>query len=275
MNGLYRDLAPITSDAWEEIDREAQRTLKSYLAARKLVDFTGPLGWSTSAVNLGRVATLSDRPSQQIEARLRRVQPLLEVRVPFELSRSELDTVERGSHDAELQPLIDAVRHAALAEDHAVFNGYAAAGIQGIGETAAGSSLTITTDYHQYPVVVAEAVETLRTRGIDGPYAIALGPRCYTGLQRTFTGGGYPVVEHVRGLLDGPIVWAPAIDGAVVLSLRGGDFELSVGQDFSIGYLSHDATTVRLYLQESFTFQPHTPEAAAIPLRYPVSENLE
>lgn len=269
MNGLYRDLAPITPVAWEEIDKEARRALKSYLAARKLVDFTGPLGWATSAVNLGRLETLSEGPIQHVEARLRRVQPLVEVRVPFELSRAELDTIDRGSQNADLQPVIDAARHAALAEDHAVFNGYAAAGIQGIGETAAGSSLTVTTDYLQYPTVVAEAIETLQTRGIDGPYAIALGPRCFTGLQRTFTSGGYPVVEHVRRLLDGPIVWAPAIDGAVVLSLRGGDFELSVGQDFSIGYLSHNTTTVRLYIQESFTFQPHTPEAAAVPLRYP------
>lgn len=273
MNGLFRDLAPITSDAWEEIDKEARRTLKSYLAARKLVDFTGPLGWAASAVNLGRFETLSEGPVQHVEARLRRVQPLVEVRVPFELSRAELDTIDRGSQNADLQPLIDAARHAALAEDHAVFNGYAPAGIEGIGETAAGSSLTVTTDYLQFPATVAEAKETLRTRGIDGPYAIALGPRCYTGLQRTFTSGGYPVMENVRRMLDGPVVWAPAIDGAVVLSLRGGDFELSVGQDFSIGYLAHDATTVQLYIQESFTFQPHTPEAVAVPLRY--AENVE
>ncbi|MDN5848462.1 MAG: bacteriocin family protein, partial [Nitrococcus sp.] len=215
MNGLYRDLAPITSDAWAEIDKEALRTLKSYLAARKLVDFTGPLGWTTSAINLGRMQALSGGPVQHVEARLRQVQPLVEVRVPFELSRAELDTIERGSTSADLQPLIDAARSAALAEDHAVFNGYPEAGIQGIGETAAGSALTVTTDYHKYPTVVAEAIETLQTRGIDGPYAIALGPRCFTGLRRTFTSGGYPVVEHVRGLLDGPIVWAPAIDGAV------------------------------------------------------------
>lgn len=273
MNELYRDLAPITAEAWKEIDKEARCALKSHLAARKLVDFTGPLGWTTSAVNLGRLQKLSDGPVQHVEARLRRVQPLVEVRAPFELSHAELETIDRGSQDADLQPVTDAARHAALAEDHAVFNGYAAAGIEGIGETASGSSLTVTTDYLQYPAVVAEAIETLLTRGIDGPYAIALGPRCFTGLQRTITSGGYPVVEHVRRLLDGPIVWAPAIDGALVLSLRGGDFELSIGQDFSIGYLSHDATTVRLYIQESFTFQAHTPEAAAVPLRY--AENVE
>ena len=125
---------------------------------------------------------------------------------------------------------------------------------------------SLTEDFQAYPDVVAEAVNRLRVTGVPGPYAIALGPRCYTGLTRT-TKGGYPVMEHVRRLLDGPLVWAPAADGAIVMSMRGGDFELSVGQDFSIGYLEHSATSVRLYLQESFTFRVHAPEAA-VPLRY-------
>ncbi len=78
------------------------------------------------------------------------------------------------------------------------------------------------------------------------------------------------MIDHVRELLDGPIVWAPAADGAIVLSMRGGDFELTVGQDFSIGYLDHTAQAVRLYLQESFTFRVLSPEAA-VPLKYPAT----
>jgi uncharacterized linocin/CFP29 family protein len=114
---------------------------------------------------------------------------------------------------------------------------------------------------------VAEALNKLRNTGIDGPYAIALGPRCYTGLTETVSRGGYPVIEHVRRLVDGPIVWAPGINGACVLSTRGGDFDLTVGRDFSIGYQSHDASSVALYLIESFTFRLITPEAA-VPLVY-------
>ncbi len=106
-----------------------------------------------------------------------------------------------------------------------------------------------------------------RQAGIAGPYAIALGPRCYKGLTETTTSGGFRVFEHVERLLDGPVIWAPGIDGAVVVSLRGGDFELVVGQDFVIGYLTHSATTVQLYLQESFTFRVLTPDAA-VPLAY-------
>ena len=153
-----------------------------------------------------------------------------------------------------------------MAEDRAVFRGFAAAGIRGIAEEADGAKLMLTDDYQAYPGVVAEAINKLHFAGVQGPYGIALGPRCYTGLTKT-THGGYPVMEHVRRLLDGPIVWAPAVDGAVVLSLRGGDFELTVGQDFSIGYLDHSASSVRLYLQESFTFRVLAAEAA-VPLAY-------
>jgi uncharacterized linocin/CFP29 family protein len=63
-------------------------------------------------------------------------------------------------------------------------------------------------------------------------------------------------------------VWAPGLDGAVVMSMRGEDFELTVGQDFSIGYLDHNAEHVRLYIEESFTFWLLSPQAA-VPLVFP------
>jgi uncharacterized linocin/CFP29 family protein len=266
MNDLLRELAPVSAEAWKEIDDEAKRTLTFMLAARKLVDFTGPLGWDASSVNSGRVKTL-DAAENDAQVRLRTTQPLVEVRVPFQLERQELEAVGRGAKDPDLDAVRDAARKAALIEDGAVFHGYAEARIRGINEVAAAKALTLSDDYTAYPAVVAEAIHNLHCAGIGGPYAIALGPRCYTGLTKT-TKGGFPVIEHVRKLLEGPIVWAPAVDGASVLSMRGDDFELVVGQDFSIGYLDHTADTVRLYIQESFTFRALSPEAA-IPLKYP------
>jgi len=266
MNHLLRELAPLAPGAWAAIEDEARRTLKLMLAARKLVDFNGPLGWEASSIPLGRVEPVGNAPAQGAEARLRQVQPLVELRVPFELERSEIEAAARGAKDPDLEPVRRAAAAAALGEDRAVFHGYGAARIHGLMEAAAGARLTLSDNYEQYPDVVADALNRLRTHGVGGPYAIALGPRCYTGLTKT-TKGGYPVIEHVRRLLDGPIVWAPAIDGAAVLSQRGGDFELTVGEDFALGYLDHSATKVRLFVQESFTFQVHAPEAA-VPLAY-------
>jgi uncharacterized linocin/CFP29 family protein len=267
MNDLLRSHAPISDAAWREIDDQAKKTLKLTLAARKLVDFSGPKGWAHSAVSLGRVKPLATPPGDGIEARIRQVQPLVELRVPFELSRDELEAVGRGSRDPDLEPVVDAARTIAIAENSIVFHGYGAGLIQGIAQAAEAATLTLTEEFERYPVVVGEALSVLRKAGIDGPYGIALGPRCYAGLTETVTSGGYRVFDHVKRLLDGPIVWAQGVDGAVVVSLRGGDFTLTVGQDLSIGYLDHTAKSVRLYIQESLTFRVLEAEAA-VPLAY-------
>lgn len=261
MNHLLRDLAPITAAAWSEIEDEARRTLKATLAARRLVDFRGPLGWETAAVGTGRVEAAPSPPHAGAEAKLRQVLPIVELRVPFVMRRDELDAAERGAEDADMEPVRQAARAIAMAEDHAVFHGYPAARIRGVCEAPGSTALRLGETVDTYPALVASALNHLRERGVAGPYAVALSEHCYTQLLEA-TQSGYPVLEHVRRLVDGPLVWAPALDGAVVLSQRGGDFALSVGQDFSIGYVSHDAATVRLYIEESFTFWSITPEAA-------------
>ena len=261
MDDLPRELAPIPDRAWELIEEEARRTLKTCLAARKLVDFRGPLGWQHSAENLGRVARLEQGPAGDVEARLRQVQPLVELRRPFELTREVLDDIGRGAADPDLEPVVRAARQLAYAEDYLVFYGFPAAGVKGICTGSVHEAIGTSEDYEAYPRVIAQAVEVLREAAVAGPYAIALSPKSYTGLATTVV-GGYPVIRHVEQLIDGPIIWAPALTGALVMSLRGGDFELVVGRDISLGYLDHDLGAVRLYLEESLTFRLLTPEAA-------------
>jgi uncharacterized linocin/CFP29 family protein len=266
MNNLFRELAPIPAPAWQEIEMEAKRTLKTMLAARHIVDFVGPQGFATSAVATGRTAPISPPPNGAVEAHLRQVQPLVEIRAPFELARSEIEAIDRGAKDPNLDTVIAAARKIAIAEDIAIFHGWPAANIRGICETETGAALTLGDDYEAYPAVVTNALNKLRDTGVDGPYAVALSERCYTGLTET-TKAGYPILEHVRRIVEGPIVWAPGLAGAVVVSLRGGDFELVVGRDFSIGYLDHDAKRVRLYIEESFTFRLLSPQAA-VPMAF-------
>jgi uncharacterized linocin/CFP29 family protein len=260
MNHLHRALAPVSDAAWAEIEAEAKRTLKASLAARKVVEFAGPKGLATSAIGTGRRQPVSAGAERGVEASLHESQPLFEVRVPFELERAELDAIDRGAKDAELDPVIAAAQRIARIEDRAVFHGHAPALIKGICECA-GDPIALTDNYEDYPLFVAQALSRLRSAGVDGPYAIALGKQCFIGITET-TKGGYPVIQHVKRLLDGPLIWAPAVDGAAVVSTRGEDFELTVGQDISIGYLEHDRETVRLYFLESFTFRVLTPHAA-------------
>jgi uncharacterized linocin/CFP29 family protein len=262
MNELHRELAPVSAGAWAEIDRQATNALKLNLAARRLVDFVGPLGWQAGAVNLGRVQTLPAGPAPGITAAARQVLPLVELQAAVDLARAELDAIDRGARDPDLGPLVQAASWFARAEDAAVFHGYRAGGIRGIAEASPHEPLAISQQYERYPGTVAEATRRLRDAGVEGPYAIALGPRCYEGLMQATERGGYPIIEIVHRLLDGPAVWAPGVNGAVVLSMRGGDFELTVGRDLSIGYRSHTESTVQLYLVESLAFRVLTPEAA-------------
>ena len=267
MDDLHRKLAPISKDAWKAIDDEAKKHLTVSLGGRRIVDFDGPRGWSFSAVELGRVQAIDTQSEPGVSAAVRRVLPLVELRASFELSRRELENIARGSRDPDLEAVRTAARAVALAEDRAIFYGFPAAGIVGLFEASADNTLTLTRDYQRYPLVVSEGMARLHANGVGGPYALALGPDCYKGLTGTATSGGYPVLEHVQRLINGSVFWAPAVRGALIASLRGGDFELVVGRDLSIGYEEHSTSTVRLYLQESLTFRVLSPEAA-VPLVY-------
>ena len=267
MDHLRTDLAPLSAGAWEQVKEEATRTLRTYLAGRALVDVEGPHGWEYSSRSLGRVRPVSGGLPDGVEAATRVVRPALELRTPFTLDLAELDTIDRGAPDPDLSAVTDAARNAALAEDSAIFSGFAAGGIIGITEASSHDPIPLSTDYDTYPKAVAQAVAALRAAGIGGPYGLALGPRCYTGVIETTEHGGYPLLEHLKLILGGPVVWAPAVDGAVVLSMRGGDYALELGSDLSIGYTSHDSSSVRLYLEESFTFNV-LEERAAVALTY-------
>lgn len=260
MNNLHRELAPISDAAWAQIEEEISRTFKRYVAGRRVVDVQGPGGPSLSAVGTGHLRTIA-APSDGIVARQREVKALVEIRVPFELDREAIDDVERGSNDSDWQPAKDAARQIAFAEDRTIFEGYDAAGIGGILQGTSNPIMTLPDDVSDYPDAIAQSLSRLRLVGVNGPYSVLFGADAYTALAET-SDHGYPVLEHVKRLVKDQIIWAPAIAGAFVLTTRGGDFDLHIGQDVSIGYLSHTDTTVRLYLQETFTFLLLTTEAA-------------
>jgi uncharacterized linocin/CFP29 family protein len=260
MNNLHRELAPISDAAWADIEQETTRTLKRYLAGRRVVDVRGPGGVGLSAVGTGHLTEIR-APGEGILAHQREVKALVEFRVPFELDRQQIDDVERGAKDSDWQPAKDAAQKIAYAEDRAIFEGYPAAGIGGIRQGTSNPILALPAEVSHYPDAIAQALNQLRLVGVDGPYSLLLSADAYTALAET-SDNGYPVFEHVKKLVKDEIIYAPAISGAFVLTTRGGDFDLHVGQDVSIGYLSHTDSVVRLYLQETLTFLLLTTEAA-------------
>jgi uncharacterized linocin/CFP29 family protein len=260
VNNLYREIAPISEAAWTDIETEARRTFTRHLAARRVVDVLGPSGEELSAVGTGHLSELVP-PAEGVQARARVVQPLVEFRIPFVVDRRAVDDVERGAKNSDWQPVKDAAKALAFAEDRAILDGYAAAGITGLRPGSSNASIALPDDVREYPNAVAQAITSLRLAGVDGPYSLLLSAEAYTAVAET-SDHGYPIHEHIARVLDGEIIWAPAIEGALVLSTRGGDYELRIGQDLSIGYLSHDAATIELYFQETLTFLAYTSEAS-------------
>jgi uncharacterized linocin/CFP29 family protein len=265
---LLRSHAPISEAGWARIDEEARARLTPGLAARRLVDFDGPKGWAHSATSLGRVADEEISPLDHVEGRVRRVLPLVEVRARFTVSRAELAAGDRGAEDVDFDDLDAAAQRMVVSENTAVFHGWSDAGIDGIARVSPHDPIPCGDAIDRWPSHVARAVEVLLRNGVAGPYALALGREEWTRVTETAEHGGYPLFDHLRKILDGgPIVWAPGVDGGVVLSLRGGDFLFDSGQDIAVGYASHDANDVMLYLEESFSFRVASPEAAVAIVR--------
>lgn len=260
MNNLHRELAPISSASWSQIEAEVTRTFKRSVAGRRVVDVKSPGGAALSGVGTGHLRAIA-APQLGVGAKLYDVKALVQLTVPFRLRREAIDSVERGANNADWQPAKDAARELAFAEDRAIFDGYGAADIVGIREGSSNSPIELPAEVSDYPGAISRALEALRLAGVDGPYSVLLGADAYTALSEA-SDQGYPVMQHIKRIVNGDIVWAPAITGGSVLSMRGGDYELHLGQDLSIGYASHTDTEVQLYLCETLTFLMLTSEAS-------------
>ncbi|MEO7736267.1 MAG: family 1 encapsulin nanocompartment shell protein [Kofleriaceae bacterium] len=269
MDLLKRALAPITTEAWAQIDDEARRVLALHLAGRKLVDFSGPHGWQLGGVNTGRLKHLQHETIAGVGHAIRDVRPLVELRSPIVLPILELDYAARGARDLDLDPVVQTAERVASAEDTAIFHGFADGRIEGIIAASPHEPVTVGRAL-DWPRALTAAKEVLRLAGINGPYALAAGLEAYAELAATGD-DGYPLRKRIEeNILDSEIVWAPAVKGgAVLMSTRGGDYELTVGQDLSIGYASSDRSEVELYLTESFTFRVLEDKAAIFLRRGP------
>ena len=163
MNNLHRELAPISDGAWAQIEEETSRTFKRYLAGRRVVDVHAPEGTALSAVGTGHLRTIA-APKDGIIARQREVKSLVELRVPFELSRQMIDDVDRGANDSDWQPAKDAARLVAFAEDGAIFDGYTAAGIEGVRQGTSNPKTTLPADVREYPRSYCGRTESVAAR---------------------------------------------------------------------------------------------------------------
>ena len=263
MDLLRRELAPITDHAWQEIKTEAKNTLGLNLSGRRIVDMSEPRGLDFAAVNLGRLEVPDGQEEERLRYGIRLVLPLIEVRVPFELDLWELDNIDRGAEDADLDDLRRAARQLARFEERAIYEGFAEAGIEGLTASSEFEPVSVKPAPGALAEAVTRAMLRMRYGDVAGPYALALGAALYQWLDAG-SEHGYPIRKRIEKQIEGPIVLAPYLEGGVLISQRGGDAELVLGQDISIGYQGHDERKVQLYLSESFTFRVLSPEALVV-----------
>lgn len=258
MDILKRSIAPITETAWAEIDEQAKDILETRLSARKVIDVSEPKGWDYSSVPMGRLEVRDNYTQKGVRFGIRKSRPLVETRINFTLDVWELDDVVRGAQDIDLSPLEDAVMKAADFEEQAIYYGLEEGEMEGLfGESE--ESISISEDPRSIVEATAEGVSALGNSGIEGPYALVLTSDSWRKVQSQTQ--GYPLEKQLEDLLEGPVLSSANIDNPFLISTRGGDAELILGNDFSIGYEDHSNQEVTLFVTESFTSRVIEPAA--------------
>lgn len=260
MNNLHRALAPISEPAWKDLEDQVRSVFALNAGARRVVEVPEPKGPALAAVGTGHFQA-TDTASDGVSIRIREAQPVVELRVPFRVSREAVDSVERGAADADWSAAVAAAQRIARAEDGAVFDGAYHAGAKGLRSASPHAAVALPTELAEIPEAVAQGRAALRAWGIEGPCALLLNPDVFTAVSGAIV-GGRPMIEQLARVAGGDVLWTTALEGGLLTSTRGGDCELLLGRDLSIGYLGHDATSIELYLEESFAVQVHTPEAS-------------
>jgi len=259
MDFLRRDISPLTTKQWEEIDKRAKEVFSTQLHGRSIVDVVGPFGWDYAGHPTGEVETLS-KEGEPVSFGIRKVLPLVELKSSFYLDLNELDKLERGQPAVDLSPLEEAVRNVAAFEDGAIFEGCEKSGIKGLLAYKDKRTIASSIKEEEFLESLYKAMADFSFHGINGPYTLVINMEKWVEIVKGSK--QYPIHKKVEDILKGgKVLLTPRISDALLVSERGGDFELILGQDLSIGYERTENSRVKLFITESFTFRVVTPEA--------------
>lgn len=254
MDILKRNASPVTSKTWDEIDETAKDVILNLLTARRVVSVDGPKGWDYTAVDIGRLKTQEDGKGKvgDVNASTFELKPLVEARVSFELSKWEIDNIERGAKDIDLDALEEASEALALFEEEAIFNGYDEGKIQGLTEVA-GNKVSLGKSGDSIVKAIGEAKYVLNDAYASEPYDLVVSPKVYEAINIVHQGAYLP--EVIKDMIGGNILRSKVIDGAVLVPHKDDDLEMTIGQDFSVGFEYETPESVMLFVTESFTFR--------------------
>ena len=250
MDLFKKGLAPIPTEGWEEINDRAEEVITSQLSARKVLHVEGPFGLEKASVNTGRLKTTKTKGT--VQSALYDVIPLIESRTSFTLSRWELDNILRGEKDAELDNLEEAAEKIALFEEDAIYNGNKDAGIKGL-KALAAHKLSFTNNANENLQAIAEGLLKLKDAYTEGPYYLIVGDEVFKALNQVYD--GRLLINTVQQLIGGEVIRSRVLEGALLLPYDHDDLELTIGQDYSVGYETHTNEDVKLFIMNAFTFR--------------------
>lgn len=254
MDFLKRELAPITANGWKEIEERAAAVLSKELSARKFIRVTGPLGRDVTSVTTGRMDV---KTKDDIKYGVYKVQPLIESRICFPLSRWELDNIERGAKDVDYTSLDDGVRKAAKFEEEAIFKGLEDGQVDGIYKSSSYEALDFGKTADETLKAIFDGVLKLDAAFAKKPYVLVVSNEKWYYLNTVVK--EYSLPEKLEKILGQKIIVSKSIDGAILLPYDDENIELIIGEDFALGYQNHNESVVELFVTESFTFRVLNP----------------
>lgn len=250
MDILKRNLAPLSEEAWKEIDSRAQEVLSSNLSARRVLNVDGPKGWDFTVLSEGRIDNIVEG---EVCTGTYKVKPLVEARINFKLDRWEMDNIIRGAKDIDLSSLEEAAKKLALFEENAVYKGYPQGNINGLENESAHEKIALGNNSSSIMEAITQGMLTLKDNFIEGPFSLVVGKEAWKRIN--VEAQGYPLIKRIENLLGGKIILSNVVDGALLLPFDNEDLEFTIGQDFAIGYESSDDKEVGLFITESFTLR--------------------
>lgn len=265
MDILKKDLAPLSEDAWEEIEERAADVIKTHLSTRKVFKVDGPKGLDYTVIPEGRLDIINSTENNDVKSGLYKVKPLVEARISFALDRWEMDNIARGAADIDLENLEEAAKKIALYEENAIYKGFADGQIQGLDNVVENEVIPFGDDASSIMKGIAQGILVLNEAYVEQPMTLVVGDEGWKKINMDVC--GEPLMSRIKKITGGDVVYSPVVDGAYLVPYDHDDLELTIGQDFAIGYEHHDSKIIQLFITESFTFRVLDP---AIIVKYSV-----
>ncbi len=199
MNILKKDLAPITGQAWDEIELQSERVIKEFLTGRTFADVNGPKGIDLGAISTGRLKIPPNQHIEGVNVGIREVMPLIEVRKPFTLDLWELDNSSRSADDIDLSSLEKAAQQMAAFEDQCLYYGVKYTDSPGLLNAMEGKPMKVSPDTSDFMRAVAEQLASFKKEAVEGPYTMILPDQVWIELVSNST--AYPFLKLLKEII--------------------------------------------------------------------------